>query len=121
MQYTFTTAQRLKNQTDFQRVLKRGLRETRGPIVAALLASPETIKKSRLGIRIGRRCGSAPVRNRIKRLLREAFRLMQHDWPRPFDVVVTVRPHEPLILAEYQRLMAGVMVRAAKKTTSRMS
>jgi ribonuclease P protein component len=116
MNYTLTAAQRLKNQTDFQRVLKKGLRESRGPIVAHVLASPETIRKSRLGIRIGRRCGTAPVRNRIKRLLREAFRLMQHDWPKPFDVVVTVKPHEPLILAEYQRILAGVMVRGVKPT-----
>jgi ribonuclease P protein component len=109
--YSFTVAQRLKNQTDFQRVLKRGWREARGPIVAHAMVAGERVKKSRLGIRIGRRCGTAPVRNRIKRLLRESFRLMQHDWPRPFDLVVTVKPHDVLMLAEYQRLLAGVMVK----------
>ncbi len=53
--------------------------------------------------------GGAVRRNRIKRLLREAFRLMQHDWPRGFDVVIAVRPHEPLRLAEYQRLLSRAL------------
>ena len=58
-----------------------------------------------------RRVGTAPKRNRIKRLLRESFRLMQHDFPRPYDLVIVVRPHEPVILAEYQRMLSAMMVK----------
>ena len=65
----------------------------------------------RIGIRISRRCGTAPRRNQIKRLLRESYRLMQHDWPTAVDLVITVKPHEPLTLAEYQKLMSGAMVK----------
>ena len=36
---------------------------------------------------------------------------MQHDFPRAYDLVVVVRPHEPLILAEYQRILSTVMVK----------
>jgi hypothetical protein len=36
---------------------------------------------------------------------------MQHDLPRGYDLVVVVRPHEPLTLAEYQRLMSATLVR----------
>ena len=50
-------------------------------------------------------------RNRIRRLLREAFRLMQHDFPRGYDLVVVVRPHEPLMLAEYQRMLSAMVVK----------
>lgn len=64
-----------------------------------------------MGIQTGRRVGSAVRRNRIKRLLREAFRLMQHDFPRGYDLVIVVRPHEPLILAEYQRILSALMVK----------
>ena len=39
-------------------------------------------------------------RNRIRRLIRESFRLLQHDLPRGYDFVVTLRPHEPLAQAE---------------------
>ena len=50
-----------------------------------------------------RRVGSAPVRNRIKRLLREAYRVSGADWPQDYDVVVHVQRHEPLSLEAYRR------------------
>jgi ribonuclease P protein component len=110
--YSFGKRQRVKRQHDFAQALA-GKRESRGPLV--IHAMPSTSKQSRLGIRIGRRCGSAPTRNRIKRLLREAFRLMQHDWPMPVDVVIIVRPHDVFALADYQRLMSSVMVRLCRQ------
>jgi ribonuclease P protein component len=107
--YRLPRAAKVKSQADFLTTTKRGVKEVRGPLMANLLRSKAS--RVRLGIRISRRCGSAPVRNRIKRLLREAFRLMQHDWPGKFDLVITVRPHAPLMLAEYQRLLTGLMVK----------
>lgn len=111
--YTFKRAQRLKDQLVFERATRRGPRETRGPLVFNMV--PGETPVSRLGIRIGRRVGSAPVRNLIKRRLREAYRLMQHDWPIVFDVVVTVRPHEPLLFADYQRTMSHGITRLVRK------
>jgi ribonuclease P protein component len=55
--------------------------------------------------------GTAVKRNRIKRRLRECFRLMQHDFPAGYDFVIVVRPHEPMILAEYQRLLSALLVK----------
>jgi ribonuclease P protein component len=65
----------------------------------------------RLGISTPRAVGTAPKRNRIKRLIRESFRLMQHDFPRGYDLLVVVRPHQPMILAEYQRILSAVVVK----------
>jgi ribonuclease P protein component len=114
--YTFTRSQRLKEQLVFVRATRKGDRESRGPLIFHALSSP--LLKGRLGIRIGRRCGTAPRRNRVKRMLRESYRLMQHDWPLAIDLVITVKPHEPLPLAEYQRMMSHVMMKLCKKLLS---
>lgn len=110
---TFGRDQHVKRDGDFARIGRTGIRDVRGPLV--FHATLGKTAKSRLGIRISRRCGSAPVRNRIKRLLRESFRLAQHEWPLRIDMIITVRPHEPLALGEYQSLLAASMSRLARK------
>jgi ribonuclease P protein component len=47
---------------------------------------------SRLGVITSGRIGNAVVRNRARRLLRESFRLHQHDLKVPVDLVLVARP-----------------------------
>jgi ribonuclease P protein component len=107
--YTFAKDKRIRSKADFSAVFDRGTRATRGPLMA--VAIPTDYPTPRLGISVPKRVGSAPKRNRIKRMLRESFRLMQHDFLRSYDLIIVVRPHEPMILAEYQRLMSALMIK----------
>jgi ribonuclease P protein component len=107
--YTFTKKQRVRGREEFSAVFDAKVRQSRGPLTAYAL--PTSGKSPRLGLSVSRRVGTAPRRNRIKRMLREAFRLMRHDFPRAYDIVIVVRPHEPLMLAEYQRMLTALMVK----------
>ena len=107
--YTFGKQQRVSGRVEFSAVFDAKVRHSRGPLTA--YAVPTDRPSPRLGLSVSRRVGTAPRRNRIKRLLREAFRLMRHDFPRTYDIVIVVRPHEPLMLADYQRLLTGLMVK----------
>ncbi len=91
----------------FALVFDGGVRATAGPLV--VWGAPNQLGHCRLGLAISRRVGTAPVRNRIRRLIRESFRLMRDDLPREprgYDVVVSARRHEPMTLDEYRRALA---------------
>lgn len=97
----FRTRHRLTHEREFQAVFAARNSRTRGPLV--VFAAPSTLPHARLGLSVGRRVGSAVVRNRVKRLLREVFRLNLPALPAGLDLVVNVRPHRALPFAQYQR------------------
>src|SRR5437763_11036583 len=108
--HTFPKSHRLGGKHEFSAVFETKMRESRGPLT--IYAKANELGHPRLGISISRRVGTAVRRNRIKRLLRESFRHHQHDLPRGYDLVFVVRPHAPMILAEYQKLMTALMLRS---------
>src|SRR5580698_6651158 len=101
--HTFPRTHRLSSPLRFSAVYDARTRETRGPIV--VYALPNDLGHPRLGLSVSRKVGVAPRRNRIKRLLREGFRAIQFDLPAGYDLVIVVRPHVPLALDEYQRIL----------------
>lgn len=101
---TFPRKLRLSGRRAFTAVFDAKMRKTVGPLV--FVARPNGLPHAHLGLSVGRGVGNAVARHRIKRLVREAFRLQQHELPRGYDVVVVVRPHELRTLAEYGRMLA---------------
>jgi ribonuclease P protein component len=107
--YLFRHRQRLHGNLAFAAVFDARLRKAAGPITVC--GRPNGLDYHRLGLSVPRRVGPAVARVRIKRRLREAFRLSQHDWPGGYDLVVVVRPHKLAAVAEYQRLLSGAIQR----------
>jgi ribonuclease P protein component len=107
--YTLPKSRHLRLPSEFAAVYEAKTRESRGPLT--VYAVPNRLSHPRLGMSVSRKVGTAVRRNRIRRLIRESFRLLQHDLPQGYDVVVVIRPHEPLILAEYQKILMAMFVR----------
>lgn len=72
---------------------------------------------TRLGIRAGRRVGGAVTRSRVRRRLREAYRLKQHDLPTGLDVICVARgPEAAHATAEHlSQSLETLIARAADK------
>jgi ribonuclease P protein component len=92
--------QRIRKRPEFVRIQDSPARVGTRHLLL-LLAARNDDGPPRLGVVASRKVGCAVMRNRCKRLVREAFRIHQHALPRGLDVVVIVRPgtHE-LALAD---------------------
>jgi ribonuclease P protein component len=87
--FSFSRSERLRNTADFDRVYSIGKRIASASLVLISDASPADV--TRLGISVSRKIGKAVVRNRVKRLLREAFRLNKHRLKKGYDILLVAR------------------------------
>src|ERR1039457_5604039 len=86
----FVRAMHIKQGRDFTRVRQEGQRLVMGCLIANWLRLPAGTA-ARLGVVTSGKIGNAVVRSRARRLLREAFRLHQHDLAQPMDLVLVAR------------------------------
>src|ERR1700754_1560880 len=86
----FSRPMRIKRGRDCTRVRQEGQRLVLGCMIANWRKLPVD-SSHRLGVVTSGKIGNAVVRNRARRLLREAFRTHQHDLTQPVDLVLVAR------------------------------
>lgn len=76
----------IKENSEFQRVLKSG--KWFGADCLVIYVVENNREKNRIGVAVGKKAGKSVVRNRIKRLIREAYRLNEENLEKNFDIII---------------------------------
>jgi ribonuclease P protein component len=82
---------RLSRSAEFDRVFRQGRSHAGRDLVLYVFPRGDQDAEPRLGMTVSRKVGSAVERNRIKRVLREAFALESERLPAGSDAVVIAR------------------------------
>ena len=106
----FRPHEHLRRPADFQAVYNR--RRSAADSTLVVYARENGLPHSRLGLSVSKKFGKAVVRNRIRRLLREAFRLTKNELPSGYDFVLIPRPLDGFTL----EVIASSLTRLAKQT-----
>jgi ribonuclease P protein component len=114
--FTFPQDRRLKKPAEFDRCYAR--KKSASDAVLIVYACENGLGHPRLGCSVSRKVGNAVVRNRYKRLFREAFRLAQHGLPPGTDFVLIPRPGPEPTLAAVQASLVKLAAQAARKLGS---
>lgn len=113
----FLPRQRMAHDRQYQAVYRGKVQRTRGGL--GMAGAPNGLEFCRLGLSVGKRVGGAVARNRAKRLVREAFRLSQREFPSGedagLDLVVSVRTTADLELAACREAMVEMAASIARE------
>jgi ribonuclease P protein component len=82
---------RLSRSAEFERVYRQGRSSANRHLVIYVFPN-SSAERPRLGLSVSRKVGGAVQRNRVKRLLREAFARAEADLLPGQDVVLVARP-----------------------------
>lgn len=111
----FERHRRVRSKSDFDRVYASRRYAADGLLVVN--AADNGLDVARLGLAVSRAIGNAVVRNRWKRILREAFRLERERLPPGLDLVVRPRPRIEPELGAVRRSLVSLAGRVARRHT----
>ena len=112
-----TKRPRLSRSSDFQRIYRQGSSTASRYLVLYSFRRPAEAgaEGPRLGLSVSKKLGGAVVRNRVKRLLREAFQGCAGHLAEEYDLVVIARPHLLELVARENAGEKGVVGAAVRE------
>lgn len=111
--FAFRPHERLRRPSDFRRVYERR-RSVSDPWLI-VYACENGLPHLRLGLSVSRKVGQATLRNRLRRLYREAFRLGKNEMPVGLDLVLIPRTSEEPALEALKQSLARLVQQVARK------
>ena len=114
--YGFLKKYRLLKPPQFLKVYKNNLVLSENALV--IYVCNNGLDYSRIGLSVSRKYGKANKRNRIKRLLREAFRLSREELPTGYDFIVIPKKREKSFeLSELMQTLKSILQKADIKAS----
>lgn len=112
--YAFPRSARVRRRAEFVDIRKRG-KSIRDDVLR-IGYLPGGAGPSRIGLAVSRRVGNAVARNRVKRVIREAFRTSPDLFPAGLSlVVIPLDPRRARRLDDVRRSLQGLARRIAKR------
>jgi len=115
--FRFRQNEHLKKGAQFERVYDRRRSVSNDWLI--VYACENGLAYSRIGMSVGRKWGGAVVRNRIRRMYREAYRLARTEVPTGLDLVLIPRTAKPPELTEMVRSLPKLIRNAARRLEPR--
>ena len=111
---------RIKRNKEISRIFQQGRRASDSLITLRALPNADMEVRARLGVAVTKRHGGAVRRNRIKRLCREAFRLVRYELPGGYDYVILPHVGAELTLEKLIRSLKALAPRATGRQSREM-
>ena len=113
LRFFFTKADRILKRREFIALAESGRRVQNGHFIA--IFSPNQLGRSRIGITVTKKVGPAVKRNRIKRLVREYFRLSRDHLAGHWDInIIAKRQAADFSSEKTFRLLTDLVARISK-------
>ena len=89
--YICVKIEKLRKNSEFRAVYRRGRSFSNSILVLYVFKNYKNKDINRLGISVSKKVGCSVVRNRVKRLIRESYRLNKHEFKTGYDFIFIAR------------------------------